>query len=363
MNTYTRSSKTRYYTKEENQKFYSDYRDYIEKHIFSRNMLTEKSTRDIITRALLDSSLISQTKYKTYTHKVIRIGDYYQIYDYNKIGLRKDNNLEKNKYTCKVKGSSEQIQIAEDVKKEYDKFNNNPMYIQKSYSTPLEDFKHTDMPINIKSEKKIDIKNINRAKFELQRIVKANEQEFKTFITLTFEQNITSIEEANKKFNSFRTYIKRLKSDFKYVCVPEFQKRGAVHYHLLTNIDYTDFNLLSQNEIKLWNKSSRSWQVGRNIIGWSSGYSLVKNMEKIEIIGYITKYMTKDIDNRLWGKRRYLYSQNLIKPIISYIDVTNIEDFSKLVNITSDLKVAYKTSYKNIYNETVDFIEYKKEFI
>ena len=37
-------------------------------------------------------------------------------------------------------------------------------------------------------------------------------------------------------------------------------------------------------------------------------------MKDINIIGYLSKYMTKDIDNRLFGKRRYLYSQNLVKP-------------------------------------------------
>lgn len=196
---------------------------------------------------------------------------------------------------------------------------------------------------------------------ELERIVKSNEKEFKTFVTLTFKENLKDIEYANKCFNSFRTYIKKLKNDFKYVAVPEFQKRGAVHYHLLTNIDYNDLNLLSQEEKKLYNRSSKKWQVGKNIIGWSKGFSLVKTIENVNIVAYISKYMTKDIDNRLWGKRRYYYSQSLIKPETIYLNIDNIDEFALLVNNLTDFKLKYKSSYLNKLNETINFYEYKKE--
>lgn len=343
-NTYTRSSKTKYHTKQENLQFYGARREFL-KHPAA---------------LLLDSSLIFQTNYKKVTHKIIKIGDYYQIYDYKTTKLKKDKNIEKIKFENRpIKGIKTDYKLDMKYAEEYSKFYSNPMYIQKG----REDIrlKHIDIPVEIKKEKTIDIKNINRARFELQRIVKANEKEFKTFVTLTFEENITDIEKANKMFNSFRTYIKRLKNDFKYVCVPEFQKRGAVHYHLLTNIDYNDIQLLSQEEKKLWNKSSKQWQVGKNIKAWNKGYTLVKKIDNYNIIGYISKYMTKDIDNRLWGKRRYLCSQNLIKPKISYIDIDDIEDFAKLVDITAGLTVTYKTTYKNVFNEEIEFLEYRKE--
>ena len=348
MNSYTRSSRTQYHTKIDNLRFYRDCREYLKRPA----------------TLLLDSSLIFQTNYKKYTHKIIKIGDYYQIYDYNKISLKKDKNLEKIKYQCNIKSTPNNFDIPDIVTQEYQKYINNPLYKKSRVEGEL---KHIDIPPKIKTKenqlKTIDIKNINRAKFEIQRLVKANINEFKTFITLTFAENIKDIEQANKKFNSFKTYIKKLKNDFKYVCVPEFQKRGAVHYHLLTNIDYTDFNLLSKEEKKIWNPSSKKWHVGRNIKGWNSGFSQVKNLQGIEVIGYITKYITKDIDNRLWGKRRYLHSRNLITPKVSYIDINNIEDFRRYVDITNNSILIYTSTYKNIYEETVDFLEYKKELI
>ncbi len=207
----------------------------------------------------------------------------------------------------------------------------------------------------------IELKNISRSRFQVQRLIKANEHEFKTFITLTFADiKYSDIERANKVFNSFRTYIKRLKNDFKYVCVPEFQKRGAVHYHLLTNIDYTDFNLLSQNEVKLWNPSSNDWKIGRNIKGWSKGYTMVNSMTDINVIGYLTKYLTKDIDNRLWGKRRYLYSQNLVKPDEYYINLSDDRDFGILADIISKCDIEYDSSYLDVFGDEISYTEYKK---
>lgn len=362
---YTRNSKTKYYTKEENDRFYASLRDYKENYRFSKNVLTRESSRDIITRALLDSSLIFETNYKKYTHKVIELGEYVQVYDLNKINLKKSKDLEKIKhqYTVHVKKEESRVEVDSKREEAYRSFYNSPLFKHKEICCGT--LIHQDYPIKIKRNdnqlKTIDIKNINRAKFEMQRIAKANEKEFKTFLTLTYSENEKDIEKANKHLHSFLVYIKKLKNDFKYICVPEFQKRGAVHFHLLTNINYTDFTLLSKEEIKLWSPSSKKWEIGRNIKGWNKGYNLIKDIsdKSFNIVGYISKYMTKDIDNRLWGKRKYHYSRNLIKPTVSYLDINNIDEFKYLVNITSYKDVVYKKEYKNLYNENINYIEYK----
>lgn len=271
---------------------------------------------------LLDSSLISPTNEKKFNAKVIECGKYRQIYLYEIKRKIKDKEVER-------------IDIDQDFlfKRENKK------------SSP--------------TLKEIEIKNINRSKFALQRLVKTNEDIFKTFITLTFADNITDIESANKLFDVWRTYIKRLKSDFAYVCVPEFQKRGAVHYHLLTNINYNDYSLLSQEERNIWHKESKTWQIGRDVKGWKYGHNMAKDMKDINVIGYITKYMTKDIDNRLWGKKRYLYSYNLQRPIERLINFDLIEDLSYYVNTFNSCIQTYSSQYIDYFNDAVVFEEYK----
>lgn len=290
--------------------------------------------KDEVLSLLLDSSLIFQSNKKFVNIKLIDCGDYKHVYYYNDIKLKKDKNLDKFKDVSQfcVKMCNDRVG---DTSTKKEKSSNNEL-------------------------KEIELKNINRSKFEMQRLIKANEKEFKTFITLTFADNITDVEQANKQFNIWRTYIKQLKSDFKCVGVPEFQKRGAIHYHLLTNIDYNDFTLLSQEERRIYNKKS-GWQIGRDVKGWNYGHNMAKDMKDINVVGYLSKYMTKDVDNRLWGKRRYFYTRNLKKPITYDIDLSNLEDFKMFVELLeSNFNEEYSNSYTDFLNHNVTFKEYKK---
>lgn len=298
------------------------------KERYHQESLFKKWRKNEVLSLLLDSSLITQTNQKRVDIKLIDCGDYKQVYYSKKPHLKKDKSLNKIKDLHRIC-----LEVGEE-------------------SSPK--------PPATNKLKTIESRNINRSKYEIQRLVKSNIEIFKTFTTLTFSENITNIKEANKIFNSWKTYIKKLKSDFKYICVPEFQKRGAIHYHLLTNIDYTDFALLSQEERRIWNKSS-GWQIGRDIKGWRHGHNMTKNLDSINIVGYISKYITKDIDNRLWGHRRYLYSQNLKKPEIIELNLSNplhFETYIKLVNENYELD--YTNTYIDFLNNEICYEEYKK---
>ena len=287
---------------------------------------------------LLDSSLISPTQLH-YTMKVIECGKYTQFYYFNKEKVKKEKK-----------------------KKDID--------IDNLYKNEITISKRNDLKI-------IEYKNIMRSKFQLQRLVKSNEDIFKTFITLTFADNITSIEQANKKFDIWRTKIKSIYKDFKYVCVPEFQKRGAVHYHLLTNIEiqkeYSYIRRNKQNETQLIipQKEFSDKQLLKmtlkqrehcyDVKFWSYGLTSIFPMKNINVVGYITKYMTKDIDNRLFGKRRYFNSQNLIIPRIHFVDMTSDFEFLYLLEKQNNSTKVYEGSYFSYDNDVIDFVEFKEE--
>lgn len=298
------------------------------KERYHQESLFEKWRKNEVLSLLLDSSLITQTNQKRVDIKLIDCGDYKQVYYSKKPHLKKDNNLDKMKDLHKIC-----YEVGE---------------------------KSRAKPPTTNELKKIELKNILRSKYEMQRLVKSNIKVFKTFTTLTFAENITSIKEANKIFNSWKTYIKKLKSDFKYICVPEFQQRGAIHYHLLTNIDYTDFALLSQEERRIWNKES-GWQIGRDIKGWKYGLNMTKTLVGINVVSYISKYMTKDIDNRLWGHRRYLYSQNLRRPEIIELNLSNPLHFKMYIELVNEnYELDYTNTYIDFLNNEVCYEEYKK---
>ena len=78
--------------------------------------------------------------------------------------------------------------------------------------------------------------SLSRSRNLLIDLAHQNYDIWHSFITLTFKENISDVTEANKLFNAWTKSVLRKYPEFKYLCVPEFQKRGAVHYHLITNI-------------------------------------------------------------------------------------------------------------------------------
>lgn len=264
---------------------------------------------------LLDSSLITTSKIKKYSVKVIECGEYTQLYLYPKLKIRHmdEDGLSKGGGYSRV------------------------------------------------GEGTIEYKNLVRAKNQMSRLVMANYSEFTTFITLTFAENLTNIKKANAVFNDWVGNLKkRLKSDFKYIAVPEFQKRGAIHYHLLTNIDYNSFSLLSKDELRLYSPTSRTWEVGRSVLSWKQGYSLAKDItsDEYDLIGYMAKYMLKDFDNRLFAHRRYLYSQNLEKPCEKVLDLDIDSDIDYLQKLVSNKAIRFESVYKDkLTGEDVQFVE------
>lgn len=285
-------------------------------------MKTSNEERDYI----LDSSLISttfckQTSNKTlYNAKLIDCNGYLQLYTFSKDKSRIIQEKEKNQSKIDIS-----ILDTDNLKK----------------------INHTSDNL-----KEIDLKNIMRSKLQCQRLAKCNSNIWETFITLTFADNVTDIKIANKEFNKFIYKIKRVYKDLKYICVPEFQKRGAVHYHLLTNINISNDKLIYK-------------QVDNNkylhIKYWNNGFDKIENIKGDikKIIGYISKYMTKDIDNRLFGKHRFFYSQNLDKPCISYLDLSNKKHIDFLLNKLNDKKLIYENNYINdFFNEKINFREF-----
>jgi hypothetical protein len=104
------------------------------------------------------------------------------------------------------------------------------------------------IPADEKAKKENRAKVVTRIRNNVRRLAIANFDEHSKFFTTTFKDNVTDIGFGN---NQFKKFIKRLKysyGDFKYLAVIEFQKRGAIHYHILV-----DFEYIEQSELeKIW---------------------------------------------------------------------------------------------------------------
>jgi len=117
------------------------------------------------------------------------------------------------------------------------------------------------------------------------------------FITLTFKENITDIKVANKEFKKYVQRMRYRYGPFKYIAVIEFQDRGAIHYHMLSDLPYIHYDKLYEI--------------------WDNGNIHVRSVDHVDNLGaYLVKYMTKENDDeRLQGENGYLISKGLERPI------------------------------------------------
>lgn len=162
--------------------------------------------------------------------------------------------------------------------------------------------------------------SVARARAKLTRLVYANSYRYydshgvvipPKFLTLTFKENISGLSDANRFLKRFiRSVNGHFKVELAYVCVPEFQLRGAVHFHLIIfNLPFAD---------KIFSRLRRFWpdRFELKTISRVSPVSLVNN--------YVLKYVSKQTyDSRFFNKKRYSCSRFLFQPLVSRDPVFN----------------------------------------
>jgi hypothetical protein len=164
--------------------------------------------------------------------------------------------------------------------------------------------------------------NIKRLRKGFIRLVRANtgRGDANALITLTYSA-IVDIETATRNFNQFTGRLRKVFGDtFRYIGVPEFQVRGAVHFHIL----YWGLpNERIVNESPHWTREEDIGDLGKVERGtrfiqnlWAYGYvDCVPTDGSEKLAGYLAKYMSKAmLDERLLRKRAYYCSRNVYRP-------------------------------------------------
>lgn len=167
--------------------------------------------------------------------------------------------------------------------------------------------------------------NMHKARNNFRRLVTANFDSGSRFITLTFKDNITDVKWANKEFKKYMQRMRyRYGKDFKYANVIQFQKRGAVHYHMMSDLPYIPHEDLE------------------NI--WGHGFVGINKIDHVDNVGaYMIGYMAEDMtDTRLMGQKSYMTSRNLERPR-EYVG-DEAEMIIKALEL-EDKKTVYNSSY------------------
>jgi len=128
----------------------------------------------------------------------------------------------------------------------------------------------------------------------------------------------------------FTAFIARLRREagkgFRYLAVPEFQKRGAVHFHVLVwGIDQNLGCVLHRYRFRgKWHirhdcpkKKACERRLRFYSRLWLRGYADCRATDgSVKLAGYLSKYMSKAMrDFRLGGEKAYYASRNTLRPV------------------------------------------------
>jgi hypothetical protein len=191
-------------------------------------------------------------------------------------------------------------------------------YVEASWGYKVTEAKKRTERGKSENKEENEERSIHRAKAQLRR--KCMAAGFDHLATLTYRENITDRERAFRNFESFIRLVHSYLSDWKYIAVHEFQKRGAVHFHLGVK-GYQDVTLLRT----LW----------RLVVGDGNidvSYKKSKKggkWKKADLAQYLAKYIGKDMETGL-NERRFRASPGIYIPEeIFYLPFkTCAEDFA-----------------------------------
>lgn len=174
------------------------------------------------------------------------------------------------------------------------------------------------------------------AKKNLRRLINSNCTKNDLFVTLTYSKNMQDIVQAKNDFKRFIKSMKRKGYNLKYVYVIEFQKRGAIHFHVIFfGCGFIDNKFLSEV--------------------WGLGFVKINRINDIDNAGaYVVKYMDKElVDDRLVGHDLYGRSRGLKNPEI----INNPQEVGQLLEDLSD-NLVYTNVYNNDYKGTCVYCQF-----
>jgi hypothetical protein len=135
-------------------------------------------------------------------------------------------------------------------------------------------------------------------------------------LTLTFKENLCDVLRARRIFKTFVRLMRLTIPGWQYVVVHEFQKRGAVHFHLAVRgfqkIRYVRKQWLRAIEIDGSEGGNVDIRPPRKRWGGGGGES----WSTARLASYLGKYIGKDVGGMEKGARRFIASEDRARPVI-----------------------------------------------
>ena len=177
----------------------------------------------------------------------------------------------------------------------------------------------------------------------IRQLICTNFDSGSKFVTLTFGKvdfDITDVKACNKHFKLFILRLKYRYPELKYVAVIEFQKRGAVHYHMICNLPFVKKKELQEI--------------------WGAGFIKINAIDKVDNVGaYVIKYMCKDTeDKRLCGENAYMHSKGLREPLEICTWKGDASEWRDVHDALERETPSYSAKYESEHAGVIEYMQY-----
>lgn len=173
----------------------------------------------------------------------------------------------------------------------------------------------------------------NRAKNKVYELARANSWDW--FLTFTFDREKVDSSNYDVTLKKIRKWLNhqrdRYAPELKYIIIPELHA-DKVHYHF--------HGLLADCGSMVFTDSGHK-KLGKpiyNLTGFKFGFTTATKVEDTgRVASYIVKYMTKELNDSLYNRHRYLASRNLKKPEIVEYNLTPDQWVDMVACISDDI--------------------------
>lgn len=184
------------------------------------------------------------------------------------------------------------------------------------------------------------------------------------FLTFTFSDKELRYDfsECSKKIRKWLSNMRlRYAPDLQYLIVPEQHADGAFHFHgLFARCGSIKFekaiNPHSNQVIKQNNKEVY------NLTNFRFGFTTATKVEDTKkVTNYILKYITKDMCNNTFSKRRYFVSNNIPKPVVDLHMINDVDSQSAFLDLHEKYDMTYykKSVVDDVaYNNEVEYFDF-----